>query len=70
MLSDKNNKQPYPGNNGRLCIFNGSHLDKNGKAVECRCDECSYLMCCLDNFSESDCYSCKELNCPCFPKQP
>lgn len=41
---------PIPGNNGRDCPLNGEHFDDNGKLIECCCDECDYMMCCIDDF--------------------
>ena len=37
-----------PGNGGRDCPGNGGHYDENGKIIECCCDECDYLMLCVD----------------------
>lgn len=69
MLSNKSEYLPFPGNNGKDCIFNGNHFDKNGNPIECRCDECSYMMCCLESFSTRECERCAEQNCPRFSKQ-
>ncbi len=27
---------------------NGRHLDENGKPIERCCDDCAYMLCCLD----------------------
>lgn len=27
---------------------NGEHFDENGNRIECCCDECNFLMLCLD----------------------
>ena len=45
-----------PGNQGRDCPGNGED-----PIVECCCEECDYLLCCLGN---TECYDCKEQNCP------
>ena len=37
-----------PGNM-TACLGNGEHLDKNGNLIECCCDECGYLILCLEN---------------------
>lgn len=47
------------GNNGKNCPFNGEHKDRNGILIECRCDECNYMICCLDG----QCKKCKDKNC-------
>lgn len=31
------------------CLGNGEHFDENGNEIECCCDECDYLMLCLEN---------------------
>lgn len=48
-----------PGRMGRDCPGNGLHKD-----VECCCDECDDMMCCLEDYDESECQSCKDANCP------
>ena len=41
-----------PGNLGKDCLGNGNFKDKNQKPIECQCDECEYLLICIDiNFS-------------------
>lgn len=40
-----------PGNCGRNCPGNGEHFDENGNKIECCCDECNFLMLCLDGSS-------------------
>ena len=50
----------FPGNDGKNCDFNGEYLDHNGQIIECRCDECDYMICCLDGA----CKHCKYKNCP------
>lgn len=37
-----------PGNGGVNCPYNGEHTDEYGKIIECQCDECDYLMCCIE----------------------
>ncbi len=48
-----------PGNKGKNCHFNGEHRDRNGEIIDCHCDECNYLLCCLEN----DCKRCKRKDC-------
>lgn len=35
------------------CLGNGEHLDKDGNLIECCCDECNYLILCLENEKRS-----------------
>lgn len=37
-----------PGNGGRDCLGNGNHFNFMGKRIECCCDECDYIIMCLD----------------------
>ncbi len=37
-----------PGYNGNDCPYNGEHFDNNGNLIECQCDECDFMMCCVD----------------------
>jgi hypothetical protein len=48
-----------PGNKGKNCYFNGEHKNRNGILIECRCDECNYMLCCLTD----ECKSCKIKKC-------
>lgn len=34
---------------GGDCLGDGTHIDANGKQIECCCDECNYLQICLKN---------------------
>ncbi len=36
-----------PGKGGERCQGNGKHRDSQGRAIECRCDECDYFMICF-----------------------
>lgn len=47
MIIDVTGIELTPGNNGRNCLGNGQHSDKNGNTIECCCDECDYMLCCL-----------------------
>ncbi len=31
------------------CLGNGEYFDENGNLIECCCDECDYLILCLEN---------------------
>ena len=48
-----------PGNGGADCLGNGEH-----PGIECCCDECDYMLCCLTARGTEDCNACKEQECP------
>lgn len=50
-----------PGNYGKDCLGNGEHFDNFGKLINCCCDECDYLICCL---FETNCIECIDSDCP------
>lgn len=52
-----------PGNLGRDCLYNGEHLNKRGKLIECCCDECDYMLCCIKENSEDECLKYTDYNC-------
>ena len=61
MIIDISGIELTPGNRGEECKGNGKHFDKNGKLIECCCDECNYLVCCTaDNLN---CDVCLDLEC-------
>lgn len=37
-----------PISHGKNCQGNGKHKDNNGKILPCLCDECDYLMYCVE----------------------
>lgn len=53
-----------PGNGGNDCLGNGEHTDKNGKKIECCCDECDYALCCVETIGLTSCDDCCDENCP------
>lgn len=53
-----------PGNGGADCPGNGIHFDNNGNRIECCCDECDDLPCCVDIKWSEKCGACSSLNCP------
>ncbi len=53
-----------PGNNGRDCAGNGEHRDIFGNIIECCCDECDYLLCCMEDNLLYSCISCDNKECP------
>lgn len=48
-----------PGNLGKGCPGNGEYA-----GIECCCDECDYLLCCLEGHDPESCLNCKDRNCP------
>ena len=34
------------------CLGNGEHLDNEGNPIECCCDECDYLILCLERHQQ------------------
>ena len=48
-----------PGNGGEDCNGNGKHFDEKGILIECCCDECDYLFCCVNR-----CEYCDDIQCP------
>ncbi len=48
-----------PGNCGKDCMGNGMH-----PPAECCCDECDYLLCCLESHRAEDCIDCTDRHCP------
>ena len=52
-----------PGNGGMDCPGNGNHMDENGVLIECCCDECDYMICCLKTHPAESCETCADLKC-------
>ena len=48
-----------PGNQGKNCPGNGEN-----PAIECCCNECCYMLCCLNDADPNHCSICKDPNCP------
>ncbi len=40
--------QLSPGNYGKDCLGNGKHFDNKGELIECECDECNFMLLCID----------------------
>ncbi|MBR2453362.1 MAG: hypothetical protein IKB32_04905 [Clostridia bacterium] len=68
MIIDITGVELTPGNCGIDCLGNGEHMDTEGKIIECCCDECDYLMCCLESHDDSDCKKCIYEDCPRFER--
>ena len=58
MIIDITGTVLIPGNLGRDCPGNGSNDD-----VECCCDECDYMLCCLPDHDMAECLQCKDKDC-------
>ena len=48
-----------PGNHGKDCPGNGENPE-----LECCCNECDYLLCCVDTDYPKQCENCKDNYCP------
>ena len=48
-----------PGNMGKDCPGNGLQ-----EGVECCCDECDYMLCCLPEHDMAECLKCRDEYCP------
>ena len=68
MIIDITGIKLIPGNFGRNCPGNGKHRDIRGKLLECCCDECDYMLCCINKDWKSRCEHCDILKCPRNPK--
>ena len=52
MIIDITGIELTPGNGGKDCLGNGEHVDEKGNLIECCCDECDYLICCLEGYPQ------------------
>ena len=59
MIVDATGTILLPGNFGKECLGNGTH-----KGIECCCDECDYMLCCVEPFDPKKCKLCDDKNCP------
>ena len=64
MIIDVTGIELNPGNGGIDCLGNGEHFDKNGEPIECCCDECDYMICCLLMEDFTECNQCDDEYCP------
>ncbi len=64
MIIDVTGVELTPGNEGEFCKGNGEHFDENGDLIECCCDECDYVICCLVMKDYDDCDKCYDKLCP------
>ena len=59
MIIDVTGTILLPGNNGLDCPGNGLH-----PGIECCCEECDYMMCCLEDHDPRKCLICCVEDCP------
>lgn len=59
MIKDVTGIELTPGNGGEFCLGNGLY-----QGTECCCDECEYMICCLDTATPEDCVTCSDKECP------
>ena len=67
MIVDESGLMLVPGNRGKDCPGNGGTMDACGRLMECCCDECDDLMCCMAMPGEEGCGSCDDARCPRAP---
>ena len=58
MIIDLTGTILIPGSQGKDCPGNGEH-----QGIAC-CDECDYLMCCLETHDPGECLHCGNRFCP------
>ena len=44
-----------PGDGGKLCRYNGKHYSVFGHKIECECDGCDYILCCVEMEGREKC---------------
>lgn len=59
MIIDITGTDLTPGNCGKDRLGNGEH-----PGIECCCEECDYMICCLENHSFIECLTCIDPKCP------
>ena len=64
MIIDVTGTILIPGNFGNDCPGNGEH-----DGIECCCDECDYMMCCLPTYTMDRCADCRDKYCPHAPEK-
>ena len=64
MIIDVTGIELTPGEGGKYCAGNGEHIDENGILLECCCDECDYMICCLIMKCYEKCRECSDDLCP------
>lgn len=64
MLTDITGTLLIPGNLGRDCPGNGENPD-----VECCCEECDYMVCCIEAHWYDRCCDCLNRDCLRYTKE-
>lgn len=59
MIIDITGVELIPGEQGRNCPGNGENPH-----IACCCNECDYMICCLDNHKMQECLTCNDPDCP------
>ncbi len=59
MIIDITGTTLIPGNCGKDCPGNGDFV-----GLECCCDQCDYMMCCLESHDSKACQTCTDKECP------
>lgn len=59
MIIDVTGAVLVPGNFGVDCLGNGE-----GREIECCCEECDYMLCCIDEKWYARCGTCGNRDCP------
>ena len=63
MIIDVTGIPLVPGNCGKDCPGSWEYARLN-----CCCDECDYMMCCLETHDPMECVTCDDKECPHSPK--
>lgn len=58
MIIDVTGTLLSPGNCGNDCPGNWEYA-----SLACCCDECDYMMCCLETHDPAECVNCTDKNC-------
>ncbi len=64
MILDITEIELTPGNNGEDCLGNSKNYHKDGSPIECCCDECDYIQCCIFMKGFDNCSTCDDTLCP------
>lgn len=64
MILDGTGVALTPGAMGKECRGNGCTMDADGNLIECCCDECDYMQCCLETHRIEVCIVCQDQHCP------
>lgn len=59
MIKDATGIVLIPGNCGTDCPGSWEYA-----GLDCCCDECDYMLCCLENHNPKDCLTCCDKDCP------